>query len=945
MKNLFAFLLLLFSYFGAMAQEKGFLRGNLADGQFGGPLIGATVTVVERSGVGTTSDFDGNYSLPLEPGNYTVQISYISFVTQKFPNVVITAGAVTKVDATMEMATEQLAMVEVVAEVKKSSEAGVLMEMKNATTVTDGLSAQSFRKIGDSDLSGAIKRVTGVTIQDGKYVYVRGLGDRYTKTLLNGMAIPGLDPDANAVQIDIFPTSVLENVSVFKTFSPELDGDFAGGLVNVITKRFPEQKTTQLQVSLTYIPGQHFNNDFILYNQGNLDWLGFDDGSRALPIAEGTKVPDETRIDPILEEQTRSFNPQLAVKNKIAGPNGSFSFNHGNQINKENGATFGYNMVLNYTNERVFYKDFESNEFLRSTDKSENELTTRVLRIGDVGKNNVMWSSLLTGSYKKGANNFTATFLYNQSAETAASKRVNQDFVQNQSRLIEDVLTFSQRTLGTFILSGSHKLKKAEISWGNAFSYSRVYDPDFRETRISVTEGDTALSTGNGAGIDRFWRELTEFNESFKFDVKVPVRKNIDIKTGAITTLKFREFSVQSFKHRPNNLNEISIDPDWFLQDENIWSSDPSNPNYRDGTYTVGNFQPANSYDAQQYLFGAYVMSEHSILQKLNIIYGVRVEYVNMFYTGQNNSGSERYIKTKTLDNVNALPALNIVYKVTPKMNLRAGYSRTVARPPFKEKSIAQIYDPITKRTFVGNLDLKQTDIDNADLRYEFFMGGKDMISLSGFYKHFSGHIELVSFELAPDNLRPRNSGEAHVFGGEFEIRKGLQDVTSSKFLKGFFFGANVSVIHSMVDMKSVVVDDAGKNEFTLRQEFLRNGQPLEQFRVMSGQSPYAVNASISYEIQETGTNISLAYNVQGPQLSVIGSGIVPDVYTMSFHSLNFNAYHSFGKKRNSRLALGVDNILNDDRLLVYRSFEAEDEVFTRFKPGMAISIRYTYTF
>ncbi|TNF29898.1 MAG: hypothetical protein EP314_02170, partial [Bacteroidetes bacterium] len=872
--------------------------------------------------------------------------SYISFADKVFKDVSVKAGQVTAIDAVLEMATQEVAMVEVVAEVRRSSEAGVLMEMKNATVVTDGLSAQSFRKVGDSDLSGAIRRVTGVTVQDGKYVYVRGLGDRYTKSVLNGMTLPGLDPDVNSVQIDIFPTAVLENVAVSKTFSPDLDGDFTGGLVNVVTKKFPDRKTTDLGLSFTFIPGQHFNPDYISYTKGKLDWLGFDDGGRKLPVDGKADVPLEVSVNPELESITRSFNPELAAKKQMAFMNSTFNVTHGNQLNKENGATYGYNIVFRYSNERNFYENFESNDYLKSQSLSSNELQVQRTRVGVVGKENIMWNALVSGSMKKKNSSYTATLLYNQSSESSAAQRVNQDVEQNQSTLIEDILTYTQRTLGNFQLTGSHRAGAiAELNWGNSFSISRVYDPDFRETRISVTDGDTALSTGNGAGIDRFWRNLLEFNEAFRFDAKLKLHENISLKTGIASTIKFRNFSVFSFKHRPNNLSDVSIDPDWYLSEENIWSADPSDPNYRDGTYTIGNYQPANQFDARQYITAGYVMAEQQIKRKLNLIYGVRLEHTLMYYDGVNQNNTVRYLNVETLNDISILPALNIVYKATDDMNVRAGYSRTIGRPSFKEKSEAEIYDPITKRTFSGNLDLEITDIDNVDLRYEYFMGGKDMISVSGFYKRFDGHIELVSFETAPDNWKPRNSGIAQVFGGEFEIRKGLQAHTSNAFLQGLFFAANVSIVHSMVDLTSVLVDNDGKTELELRQNNARDGEVISRYRQMSGQSPYAVNASISYDFPNNRGAVSLAYNVQGDQLSIIGSGRVPDVYTIAFHSLNFNAYVNLGKERNSRVTLRLQNLLDDDRTLVYRSYGTEDEIFTTFKPGVSIRLAYRYSF
>ena len=928
----------------AFAQEKGFLRGNLGDGEFGGPLIGATVSVPSLSSVGTTTDFDGNFSLSLEPGTYSVLLSYISFESQTHDNIVIKAGEVTRLDAVMQMATQKVEMVTIKAKAKTSSEVGALLSMKNATVVSDGLSSQTFKKVGDSNLSGAIRRVTGVTVTDGN-VFVRGLGDRYTKQLLNGMVLPGLDPDKNSVQVGIFPTAVVENVNVYKSFAPNLNGDFTGGLVDVVTKKFPEEKTTQITLGLGYTIGQTFNPDFILYTPGKTDFLGIDDGTRALGIDPEMDIPDESRVDEELESITRSFGSELAAKERMAFLNTSFSVNHGNQINKENGATFGYNVVFNYSNRNAFFEDFQANDFLKPTELSETELERQRIRIGVLGRNTVMWNALVTGSVKKGNNSYTLTALYNQSGESTATQRSNRDVEQNQSELVEDVLTYSQRTLGTIMLNGTHRVKNIDLKWGNAFSYSRVYDPDLRETRISITDGDTTLATGTGAGINRFWRDLTEFNESFKFDAKIPLRKNISISTGIINTYQTRTFEVHNYKHQTTNLSDVSIDPDWYLSDDNIWSADFGTDNFRNGTFTIGNFQLANQYEASQNVLGGYVMSEYSVAKKLNFIFGLRVEHAMMFYRGQNSDGSERYLNVNTLNEVSFLPALNIVFKATDKMNVRAGYSRTVARPSFKEKSIAEIYDPITKRTFTGNIDLNQTNIDNADIRYEYFMGGRDLIAVSGFYKHFDGHIELVAFPTEPDNMKPRNSGTAQVFGGEIELRKGLARHTSSKFLKGFFFAVNASIVHSMVDLNSVIVDNQGTTEFEIRENYLRDNESLSQFRPMSGQSPYAVNASLGYEIGEGRGNISLAYNVQGDQLTIIGSGRVPDVYTLSFHSLNFNAYVNLGKEKNSRITLGVMNLLDDDRTLVYRSHGAEDQFFTTFKPGRTIRLRYSYTF
>ena len=925
------------------AQGNGTLRGNIQDGDFGGPLVGATVIVVEKPGVGTVTDFDGNYSLSLEPGTYTVKFSFISFTTLTFSEVKITSGEVTRIDGTLQSSTEQLAEVQVTASAKRNTEAGLLIKMRNSPNVVDGLSSQTFRRIGDNDLSGAIKRVTGVTVEGGKYVYVRGLGDRYTKTTLNGMSIPGLDPDANAVQIDIFPTQVLENVAVYKSFTPNLYGDFSGGLVDVETKSFPDQRSGRISVGLSMVPGMNFNPDFILYDGGNFDWLGFDDGTRKLPFNSKTYIPQEPVAGQELEIVTRSFNPQLAAQSKFAAPNGSLSFLFGDQINKENGKTFGYNAVFSYNNNTVYYDKFVNNVFLKDNDKTVNELFKDESRIGVLASNQVQWSAFLSGSMKTENNTYSSILMHSQSGESSASQRKSSNFNQTQARLVEDILTYTQRSLSTWFLSGQHRVGKERrtiLEWTNAATYSRVYDPDFRSTTLSVTTGDTTLNTGDGAGISRFWRDLNEVNENARFDATIPVdeKGNHKLKTGVNAVLKWRSFETLVYDHDRRDKSNVSGNPDWFLQPENIWTTGD-----RSGTYTIGNFEPANNFDARQNVFAGYVMGE-SALGLFKFTYGVRLEKAAMYYTGQDNAGLRIYNDEQTLDELNFLPAANVVYALNEDMNIRASASQTIARPSFKEKSIAQIYDPITKRTFVGNLDLNQTFVNNFDLRYEWYFTPAELFSVAGFYKTFDGHIEMVAFEIAPNNFKPRNSGNADVLGIEVEVRKGFLN-SSSNFLRRMFIGGNITLVQSRVDMRSVNTGNNEETEYDLRLNNLREGETIDFYRPMAGQSPYAVNVNISYEIPEKQRAISLAYNVKGEQLTYIASGRIPDVYSVPFHSLDFNAYYSFGENYHSRITFGITNLIDDDRTLVYRSYGTTDEIFNQFYPGRQFRLKYTYSF
>jgi len=937
MKKSILFLAITFCVLTNSFGQKGFLRGKIMDNEIGETLIGVNVFVAGTT-TGTVSDFNGDYSLPLAEGHYKITFSSISYASVTVTDVLIKPNIVTKLDVNMETDVKQLEGVLIKADALRDSEAAILATQKNSFNMLDGISSQSFDKIGDSDLSNAMKRVTGVSVEGGKYVYVRGLGDRYTKTTLNGMSIPGLDPDKNSVQIDIFPTAVLENVMVYKTFSPNLYGDFTGGAMDIETKDFPDNAVTSLTLGLSFIPGVQFNDNFILYNGGKTDWLGLDDGTRAIPFDKMTEIPPESQVNAKLEQLTRSFNPEMAAQNKTAFPNGSFSFNTGSQVNREN-VTLGYNVVLNYNNTYSFYDNIESNNYLKDPNVSVNELFKDETRIGAMGKQTVMWSGLFSGALKFDNHSFSISVLRSQSGESTAVKRVNNNFNQTDAVLLEDVLTYTQRSVTNAIITGKHNFNNFQIEWKNAISWARVYDPDFRLTSISVSSGDTTLNLGDGAGISRFYRDLNEQNESFKLDFIVPYTAKSKFRFGGIGTYKKRDFEVLNYFFRLRGIGKISANPDWFLQPENIWT-----PDSRKGTYVIGNFEPTNNFNATQLNFGAYAMTELYVIPQFKAVFGLRAEKSNMYYTGQNNSGSVTYDNEKTLGEFDILPSINLVYSLGKNTNLRGSFNQTLARPSFKEKSIAQIFDPISKRTFSGNIDLKQTSVNNMDVRWEYFMKPGELISISTFYKTFHNHIELVSFPTSPDNVKPRNARNSWVYGAEFEVRKEMGSITP--FLHGLSIGVNVSLIKSFVDMNTVYVDDARtKTEKQSRELIKRQDEIISSTRPMAGQAPYLLNANINYSLDENGLNFNLAYNVQGETLSVVGSSSVPDVYTIPFHSLSFNTFKTFGVNRRSKVAVGINNILNNKREQVYKGYKAKDQVYATYNPGTKFSLKYSYLF
>lgn len=913
--------------------QSGFIRGKITDGETGEGLYGATV-MKQGTVIGVVADFDGNYSLELAPGMHTVVITFISYQTQTIENVEVNSGEVTQLDLVMSSAVSELDEVVVVAEALRDSEFGVVTFQRKSANVVDGVSNQMFRRTGDKDLASAMGRVTGVSIQSGKFVYVRGLGDRYTRTTLNNMTIPGLDPDRNDVQIDIFPTSVLENVIVYKTFSPNLPGDFTGGIVDVETKNFPDTKTTTVSLGLSYNPEMNLNQSNLSYSGGKTDWLGFDDGTRKLPFPGTTTIPDVSSGDPTVELLTRSMNPQLAAQRKRSFLNTSFAFNHGNQINKDN-HTLGYTAILSYQNRFEYYDDVEFGDYTKDDDRNESALFAEEVRRGELSRHSVRWSALLSGAIKFDRHSFSATLFRTQNGLSEASDRISRDYDQTLATLYESILTYSQRSVTNGLLAGTHQLGKLKIDWKNSFTVARTYDPDFRETAIDISNPEMAtINTGSGAGIRRFWRDLNEWNENLKVDFALPYGIH-KLQFGVAGLYKDRTFDVFNYRVDATQKSGVPVDPDFFLSPDNIWTASE-----RQGTYLRGNAQPTNNYEAKSSVFAGYVMTEMS-LGALKATYGARLEKADLYYTGQNARGT-KFRNTRTLDELNILPSVNLVYALTGSMNLRGSYGRTLARPSFKEKSAAQIYDPITKRFFNGNLDLEQTLIDNYDARLENFFANGDLISVSGFYKSFDGHIEMVTYDVATDNVKPRNAGESQVYGLEFELRKNLGFISSA--FSNLSVGTNVTLADSEVELKSVTINESGLTEYESRLNNAREGETVKSTRPMGGQSRYLVNAYLNYTALEGFLDANVSYNVQGESLLIIGVGAVPDVYTQPFQSLNFNLHKDLGANKNHRITFGVNNLLNSERKDSYKGYGGAEAFYSRLNPGRTFSLSYAYT-
>ena len=963
MKKAIFFFLILAS--AVAFSQNGTLRGSVIDSETGETIIGANV-LLKGTYIGTVTDLDGQFLLELPVGIHDIQISYITYATITIEGVEIKNKEVkflNNIAITSEE--QQLAEVIITAEAASNTEAALLVVKKKASIMLDGISAEKIKLTGDGTAAEVAKRVTGVSIEGGKYVYIRGLGDRYTKTTLNGSEIPGLDPDRNSLQMDIFPSNQIKSIVVSKNFTADLPADFTGGLLNIETVDFPDKKVVSFSFGTSFNPYVHLNSDFLSYEGGNLDFLGFDDGTRALPAgAESNNIP--TPISGASPEDVnafvRSFNPTLAATQQTSLLDFSGSFSIGNMIDLNKGGSesrkLGYMASLSYKSEYRFYNEAFFGEYQRYTNPDSLNMRFATTQDGQLGEQSVLAGALLGIAYKTDLSKLKLTVMHLQNGENRAGKFaiVNDGAAVGQSGYLafSDNLEYNQRSLTNIFVGGTHVFpeKRFELEWKISPTLSYSNDPDIRKTAFSYDPNTDIylFQAGNGGNPSRIWRELSEINLPSYLDGTYKhqlFNEDAKFKAGLSYIYKTRDYQILSYDVQFFGLQSPwEPDASQVLDPINLFPSSINNIYYQSGNVTPN----PNQYNANISNLGAYVTEEFMPLKNLKLILGVRMEDYAQRHTGRDQAyASGDTINGRNLENEVVLsstrlfPSSSLIFYATEKQNVRAAYSRTIARPSFKELSFAQILDPVTNRFFNGSFfkyndwdgELVETNINNYDLRWEYFLERGQIISVSAFYKQFENPIELVRIaeQQTTTEIQPRNVGQGSVLGMEFELIKNLGFIAAA--LHNFTLNANMTIVQSAIDMTD--------NEFNSRKGFERTGETIDNTRPMAGQAPYFINAGLVYSSNDLGMDIGLFYNVKGPTLALVGLGLVPDVYMEPFHSLNFSLFKALSEK--ATIDFKVANMLNDNIDQVYKSFGAEDEFFTSLNPGVSFSLGISYQF
>ena len=935
---IFSFFISYFSY-----AQTGTVTGTVLDSDSNETLAFANV-IVKGTSKGVTTDFEGKYELRLEAGTYTLVYSFLGFDTKEVTNVKVLNGEVVTMDMILKPAGISFETVVVTANKAMNTETALLSVQQKSVNLMDGISAQTFQKLSVSNVASAIKSVPGVSVQDAKYVYVRGLGDRYTKSILNGIDIPGLDPDRNTVQLDIFPTNIIDNVQIVKSFTADLSADFTGGLVNIVTKDFPTNESYSFSIGGSYNSSMHFKSDFLKYTASNTSFLGFDNGSLKLPISRQQPIPGPFSNNPALTTITKLFDPTLKASKGTSLMDFNFSFTAGNQYNVgEKNNKLGYLTAVSYKNNTTFYHNYETGKYRKAIDKSVTNLELSENQIGDLSKNEVLLSGLAGITFKTDRSKYKLSFMHIQNGETTAGFLKQTKVFSDAVTIYKDNLEYTQRSISNVLLTGKHSNEDASflVEWKVSPTYSLIEDKDVRVTPFLFDETTNTYSIrpSSAGSPRRIWRSLDEVDVVSKLDftLKHTLFSNPSkLQFGLNHIYKERNFSIDNYllAIRGSAGETLNGNANALLTDENIWNS-----NTGFGTYVEGNFEPSNTYNASNNNYALYGSESLQFFDKLKAIVGLRAEKFEQFYTGENNTGSIIYSNVKTIDKFDVFPSANLIYSLNDATNFRFSFARTVARPSFKEASITQIYDPITDLTFNGNIDLQPSYINNFDVRYENFGTKAQVLAVSAFYKSFKDPIELAFFSASsPDNLQPRNIGSATVYGLELDFRKNLGFLSES--FNNFDLILNASVIESRQEM-----DKTTNGEYESKLLNLRDGETMDDTRDLQGQSPYLVNAGFNYSNDAKGIQTGLFYNVQGKSLEIVGIGAIPDVYTMPFNSLNFTFSKAFGEKQQSSIGFKAENLLNNEVESHYQSYHANDQIFSKKHTGTAFSLSYAYKF
>ena len=877
--------------------NRGAVVGVVVDGKTGESMIEAQVTVVGTKRK-TLTDLEGNYRLDLPPGTYELRVWAELKAARRIRGVEIERGKVVRLDVKLDDDSKAaLKEIVIVTAPDKATEAVQVVRRQKAATVSDAVSAEQISRSPDSNASEAVKRVVGATIQDGKYVIIRGLGGRYSLTLLNGVSLPSPDPDLPSAPLDLFPAALLANLTIAKTFTPDIPGNFAGGALMIESRDFPSKFTLKLRVG-TSASSQGTFRKVNTYDGGGLDFLGYDDRTRKLPSAvPRDKLADDNNLDENqLNSAGQSFRNNWELYKHRALPNLGLGVTVGD-TRELGGRKLGYLATVSYSNRWSRQKEhlagvgelLADGTRLPHAMQLDNEIGAQNASLGALANVGLMLSS---------AHRLSLISLYTHTGENTATvttgKEENENIVNRlRFRFLERALSFTQ-LLGEDSFGGG----KVLLAWQGNIAYVSQKEPDTRDL-LRVRDNTGTYQTSSGAGTsDRLYGDLGEITGGGSLDLTIPFHP-VRFKLGGSAMVASRESRVRKF-HFEVDSSLATLPSEQIFAESNF---------HRGGVVLDELTRPLDAFDADRGIFAGYAMADLLSLDPLRLIGGVRYEVSQLDLTLGNSVGSTpENLQHLSRTDKKPLPALNVVYALTARSNLRAAYSITVARPHLRELSEQQYVDYVRRRVLSGNSKLEETSIQNADLRWEMFFDSGELLAASLFYKHFDKPIERTI--ATTGNLNFRNADSARSLGLELEAR--LTGARFSPALSPLYLGANLALVNSRI--KAPMVD-----------------------RPLQGQSPYSANAELGF--RKGKTQVALLYNLFGPRVSEVAlqQGNT-DVLEEPVHRLDISWSQGLG--RGLTLKLSATNLL--DQRTVFSQNDVEILAYKQGVSGLA-TLEWSY--
>lgn len=864
----------------AFAQKAIKFSGIIMDANSRSAIVGATVKV-SKSNRTLITDVEGRFMLELQTGSkYDLEISSIGYEKKLISDI----DPETDNGFTIMLTPSSKSMQEVVVKTsaRKETVASLYQMQRNSSGIQDGISAEAIKKSPDKNTGEVLRRVSGTTIQDNKFVVIRGLNERYNVAMLNNNVLPSTEPDKKAFSFDIIPASSIENVIIYKTPMAELPADFTGGLVKVMTKDYPSKKFTEVSVSSTsntLTTGQTFLGTWY---QGNYEPFGFFDKYRSLPdgYVQNRGSSFINLSDAEKQRVSKTF-PNSYSYNQLSNslPTISASISGGNSYILKNNAKIGLLYMIGYGNGRRV-SDRNRTDYVLNGDLQYDNNTTVYDR-----KNNL--SGLFNLAYSKGKSKYTLKGLFNNEYSNSLGLRTGYD-ISNRPETFQYKSynsEFSANGLLSFVLDGTHSLhKNLNLDWSGSISETYKKQPDQKivsfRTPIDQPEpyfiklGNENSPEIRNAG--RIFSDLNEriysFNLNFTYNFKIgDVQQKL--KVGTMNFYRDRTTVVDALGYAALDYRGTVIYETGATNYSNIFS--PANVDgFKLTLATIGN--NSTSYTANAMLNAGYIMWDGKFSEKFKFTAGARAEN----YKQQLKALNQPDI---ILPNFDILPSLLFTYKIGAKSNLRLAASESLNRPEFRELASYSVFDYDNFMVIRGNPDLKRSLVKNADLRYEVYPKNGEIFSVSVFYKLFNNPIEQVN--LGNDVLSYRNADKATTYGAEIEIRKKL-DFIGSGFFEKMIFYSNLSYMLGNVQFGGTQIN-----------------APLQ------GQSPYIINTSLSYATQKD-FSLSILYNRIGPRLKFRAvNGAAFNIYEMSRDLIDLQMSQKILKGK-AELKLAIIDIL-----------------------------------